>query len=98
MLQEIDCIPDKRFLLVSKGQARSVVYQRGLIDSAPFLNAFKMVGGLFPIRSGNMKTVGRVGGRVVAEMGMEWRRWSGEHDCANRGRGREGRKQMEVHI
>ena len=59
MLQEIDCIPDKRFLLVSKGQARSVVYQRGLIDSAPFLNAFKMVGGLFPIRSGNMKTVGK---------------------------------------
>ena len=62
MLQETDCIPDKRFL-VSKGQARSVVYQRGLIDSAPFLNAFKMVGGLFPIRSGNMKAVGREEGK-----------------------------------
>ena len=93
-----DCIHDRRFLFSSKGQARSVVYQRGLIDSAPFLNAFKMVGGLFPIRSGNMKAVGRRRGKrgVVAEMGMEWRRWSGEHDCANRGRGREGRKQMEM--
>ena len=72
-----DCIPDKRFLLVSKGQARSVVYQRGLIDSAPFLNAFKMVGGLFPIRSGgNMKTVGRRGkGGCRDGNGMEAMEW-----------------------
>ena len=47
--------------------------------------ALSVLDGRFPVRQDGKMKMRREGPGRKGEMGMEWRRWSGGHDCANSG-------------